>query len=56
MSHPYYDAVLPVVIVALAVLVLGGAATWVTWRDAVERRRDARERRARREARTGSES
>jgi hypothetical protein len=48
--HPYFDAVLPVVIGACIVLGFGAAACWVSWRDAVERRRDARARRARMDA------
>jgi hypothetical protein len=50
MSHPYFYAVL--LVVALACVALGFATLtcWVTWRDAIERRRDARNRRARREA------
>ncbi len=50
MSHPYYYAVLPVAALACSTLVVGTLACWVAWRDAVERRRDARNRRARREA------
>jgi uncharacterized iron-regulated membrane protein len=49
--HPYYPMFLTVAILACVALLLCIASNWVTWRDAVERRRDARTRRARREAR-----
>jgi len=49
-SHPYYVPVLVVIALACVALLLGIASNWVAWRDAVERRRDARLRRARREA------
>ncbi len=45
--HPCFDMVLTVTILASIVLVLACAGCWVSWRHAVEVRRDARQRRAR---------
>ena len=50
MSHPYYYAVLTVAVLACLVLILGGLTCWTAWRHAVEVRRDATERRDRRDA------
>lgn len=50
MNHPYYYAVLTVAVLACIVLALAGLTCWTAWRHAVEVRRDATERRDRRNA------